>query len=117
MPRAACLLLALLAAVHAADPTPIPRDALPAKLDLAHNPPPLDAKRTVPADNPLTDAKMELGRALFFDPILSADRSVACASCHAPERGFADPRPLAIGIRGQKGRRNAPSLLNRAYGT
>jgi cytochrome c peroxidase len=58
-----------------------------------------------------------LGRRLFFDPLLSADSTVACASCHDPKHGFASPQPRAIGIRGQKGRRNAPSLLNRAYGS
>jgi cytochrome c peroxidase len=96
---------------------PLPKDTLPARLNF-DKPPPLglDQKLPVPADNPLTDAKVDLGRKLFFDPLLSADRSVACASCHIPERAFADGRPVAIGIHGQKGRRNAPSLVNRVYG-
>lgn len=69
----------------------------------------------VPADNALTPAKVELGRRLFFDRRLSSDGTVACASCHRPERAFADDRPLSLGVRGQEGDRNAPSLLNAAY--
>jgi len=55
-----------------------------------------------------------LGRRLFFDPRLSTDGRVACASCHRPEFGFADPRARSVGTRGQLTARNAPSLLNRA---
>jgi len=58
----------------------------------------------------------ELGRRLFFDPVLSADRSVSCASCHAPEKGFADSQPFSSGVGGRKTTRNAPTILNRAYG-
>jgi cytochrome c peroxidase len=57
-----------------------------------------------------------LGRSLFFDPVLSADRTVACASCHDPAHGFADTMPLSSGIRGQATVRNAPSLFNRGFG-
>jgi cytochrome c peroxidase len=70
----------------------------------------------VPKDNPLTDAKVRLGRQLFFDPILSADGTVSCATCHQPDHGFANPFPRAVGVGGRQGPRNAPSLLNRAYG-
>ena len=66
--------------------------------------------------NELTEARVALGRRLFFDPILSADKTVSCATCHRPDHGFASPEPIAIGIKGRKGKRNAPSLLNRAYG-
>ncbi len=59
----------------------------------------------------------DLGRLLFFDPILSRDRTVSCATCHEPEHGYASPDALSIGIDGQSTTRNAPSLLNRAYGT
>lgn len=69
----------------------------------------------VPSANPLTPARIALGRRLFFDRRLSIDGSVACASCHRPERAFADDRPLSRGARGRLGRRNVPSLLNRAY--
>ncbi|MEM9378780.1 MAG: cytochrome c peroxidase, partial [Planctomycetota bacterium] len=54
-----------------------------------------------------------LGRRLFFDPILSPRRTVACASCHRPDMGFADDRKLSRGIEGYLTRRNAPSLLNK----
>jgi cytochrome c peroxidase len=71
----------------------------------------------VPADNPLTPPKVALGRRLFFDPRLSADGTVSCASCHKPEMGFADGRPVAEGIGGQRGTRNSMSLLNVIYNT
>ena len=58
-----------------------------------------------------------LGRALFFDPILSVDRTVSCASCHRPGSGFADPKALSTGVRGQLTERNAPALLNRGLGS
>lgn len=95
---------------------PIPKDILPAKLDLKHIPAGLSKRRIIPKDNPLTAAKVELGRKLFFDGRLSGDGSVACASCHRPDRGFASQNARAVGIGGKIGPRNAPSLLNRAYG-
>ncbi|MAG63571.1 cytochrome-c peroxidase [Candidatus Woesearchaeota archaeon] len=61
-------------------------------------------------------AWLALGRQLFFDPVLSSDRSVACASCHQPGHGFADPRPLSLGVQGRVTLRHAPALLNRALG-
>ena len=59
-----------------------------------------------------TPQQIDLGRYLFFDPILSADGSVSCASCHDPALGFADGRAQAVGIRGQTLLRSAPSLWN-----
>ena len=81
--------------------------------------PPLGLPRElpVPADSPLTADRVALGERLFFDPILSADRTLSCSSCHRPELGFADDAALSAGVAGQLGLRNAPSLLNRAYGT
>lgn len=76
----------------------------------------LDAFMPVPADNPLTPEKVALGRKLFLDPILSADRSVSCASCHDPERSFTDDRPKAVGVFDRIGSRRVPKLLNRGYG-
>jgi len=70
----------------------------------------------VPADNPPTDEKAALGKRLFFDKILSNDRTVSCATCHDPERAFADTKPLAVGISGRVGKRHSPSLINRAFG-
>ena len=63
--------------------------------------------------NPPTRAKIELGRQLFFDPRLSADESISCASCHAPSHGFTVGTSVATGIGGARGTRNPPTLLNR----
>jgi cytochrome c peroxidase len=57
-----------------------------------------------------------LGRRLFHDRRLSRDRSIACASCHDPDRAFTDGRRLAIGVQQRLGRRSAPALINRGYG-
>ena len=59
-----------------------------------------------------TPQQIDLGRYLFFDPVLSADGSVSCASCHDPAQGFADGRAQAVGIDGQTLPRSAPSLWN-----
>ena len=59
-----------------------------------------------------TPQQIDLGRYLFFDPVLSADGSVSCASCHDPAQGFADGRAQAVGINGQTLPRSAPSLWN-----
>jgi cytochrome c peroxidase len=69
----------------------------------------------VPADNDVTDAKVALGKTLFFDRRLSRDSTVSCASCHDPNRGWTDQKPVSSGIRGQKGTRSAPTVLNAAY--
>lgn len=58
--------------------------------------------------------KVDLGKMLFFDPILSADSSVSCGSCHKPDYFFADTLALSLGINGKKTRRNTPSVLNMA---
>lgn len=69
----------------------------------------------VPADDPPTAAKVALGRLLFFDPRLSRDGTIACASCHRPSHGFADPARVSRGIGGARGRRNAPAVVNRLF--
>ncbi|MDQ3012593.1 MAG: cytochrome-c peroxidase, partial [Acidobacteriota bacterium] len=66
----------------------------------------------VPRDNPMTAAKVELGRKLFFDVRLSANGKVSCATCHDPKLGFADDKSLAEGVGGKIGTRNSPTLLN-----
>ena len=68
-----------------------------------------------PKDNPYSKPKWDLGRALYFDVRLSADGSLSCASCHAPKFAFADGQPNSLGIRGQRGNRSAPTVINRAY--
>jgi len=76
----------------------------------------LDQYLPVPASNPVTAAKVTLGRRLFFDTRLSADGSTACVTCHDPGRAFTDGRAVAQGIHGRLGPRNSPTLVNRAYG-
>ena len=63
-------------------------------------------------DDPQT--KVELGKQLFFDPILSSDRTISCASCHKPEFAFADTSRVSRGVSGQLGDRNTPSAMNLA---
>jgi cytochrome c peroxidase len=63
--------------------------------------------------NPLTRAKIELGRQLYFDTRLSADSTVSCASCHDPAMGYTAHTATGVGIRGQKGGRNSPVSFNR----
>jgi cytochrome c peroxidase len=74
-------------------------------------------KMPIPAQNLQTEAKVELGRMLFFDPRLSKDNTISCASCHVPAAGFADPRQFSLGMGGQQGGRNAPTVLNTGYQT
>jgi cytochrome c peroxidase len=72
---------------------------------------------TIPKDNPLTAEKIELGKLLFFDPRLSIDNSVSCATCHNPKFGWSNGEAVATGVRGQKGGRSAPTIINSAYQT
>lgn len=67
----------------------------------------------IPADNPLTRAKIELGRQLFFDKRLSSDNTISCASCHDPAQGYGAQTQFGIGVRGQEGGRNSPVAYNR----
>ena len=60
------------------------------------------------------EKKQALGKMLFFDPILSEDSTVSCASCHKPEFAFADTAAFSIGVHGRLGKRNAPSVMNMA---
>ncbi len=69
----------------------------------------------VPADNPTTPDRVALGKQLFFDGRLSADGTVACATCHDPDKGFTDQRATSLGIKGQTGQRNAPTVLNALF--
>jgi len=71
----------------------------------------------VPDDNPMTAAKVELGRMLYFDTRLSKDGTVSCATCHDPRTAWTEHRAASEGIKGQIGTRNAPSVINSAYAT
>jgi len=81
---------------------PLPQAPLGAEIDLASLP------------EPPTPERVRLGRWLFYDTRLSVDDTVACSTCHRPEHAFSEPTPVSTGIRGQKGRRKAPSLVNQA---
>lgn len=70
-----------------------------------------------PEDNEYSKPKSDLGRLLYYDTRLSTDNTVACASCHAPDKGFTDRLPVSTGIGKQLGGRNAPTVINRAYST
>ncbi|MFT4605961.1 MAG: cytochrome c peroxidase [Rhodothermales bacterium] len=70
------------------------------------------AEDNTPAGNQVTDWGATLGRVLFYDTELSANRTVSCASCHRQEAGFADPLPLSIGFAGAETGRNAMSVAN-----
>ncbi len=67
----------------------------------------------IPEDNPMTRAKIELGRQLYFDPRLSTDSTISCASCHAPELGWAADTQFGVGVGDQTGNRNSPVSFNR----
>jgi cytochrome c peroxidase len=95
-------LFALLAAstVTAAEPFAVPKGLPPLK---------------VPADNPMTAAKVALGKQLYFDKRLSIDNTVSCASCHDPKKGWSNGEQVATGVGGLKGGRSAPPIVNAAY--
>ena len=76
----------------------VPEAPLGAEIDLAS------------LSEPPTPDRVRLGRWLFYDKRLSADNTVACATCHRPEHAFSEPTAVSTGIGGQKGRRKAPSL-------
>ncbi|MBM4132699.1 MAG: c-type cytochrome [Nitrospira sp.] len=69
----------------------------------------------IPADNPLTQDKVELGKLLFFDTRLSQNNTVACASCHIPQLAWTDGQQVGIGIHRQPATRNTQTIVNRLY--
>ncbi len=69
----------------------------------------------VPPENPMTVARWELGKRLYFDKALSSNGKVACASCHSPETGFTDRSRFSTGINGLLGGMSAPTVINSAY--
>lgn len=68
-----------------------------------------------PDGNEFTKDRWDLGKKLFFDPIMSIDSTVSCASCHNPNLAFADSRTFSLGVENRIGNRNAPTLTNVAY--
>jgi len=71
----------------------------------------------IPEDNPLTVDGVELGRHLFYDPILSSDSTMSCSSCHMPQFGFADGQSTSTGVLGVDGRRSSMPIMNLAFNT
>jgi cytochrome c peroxidase len=69
----------------------------------------------IPADNPLTPEKIQLGKQLFFDARLSSDCTVSCATCHSPEEAWADRDRVSSGVGHKLGKRNSPTVLNAGY--
>jgi len=98
-----CGLLVVAAASHAVAEPPAPPKGLGAIL--------------YPQDNPHTAEKVELGKQLYFDKRLSKDDSVSCATCHDPDKGWSNGDTFATGVRGQRGGRSSPSIINSAYAT
>ncbi len=86
-------------------------DETPLQLILPNGFPPMP----IPEDNPLTKAKVALGRKLFYDPVLSIDSSVSCANCHKQHLAFSDDRTVSKGVQGRLGFRNSPTLTNVGY--
>lgn len=69
----------------------------------------------VPVENPPTLAKWILGKRLYYDPVLSSDGTVSCASCHSPAKGYTDQAKVSTGIGGQHGGVSAPTVINSGY--
>ncbi|NMO22866.1 di-heme enzyme [Pyxidicoccus fallax] len=91
------------------DPTPPAASAYAWKLPAGFPEP------VVPGDNPMSEAKVELGRHLFYDIRLSGNGTQSCASCHEQQRAFSDGRVTPVGATGDRVPRNAPGLANVAY--
>ena len=93
------------------DLTDIPFDPTSYQLETPPGFPAMD----IPADNPLTEQGIDLGRHLFFDPILSVDSTIACASCHDPKFSFTDGEAFSEGVNGQLGTRSAMAIINAGF--
>jgi cytochrome c peroxidase len=114
-----CVILVAAARFTSAAPTvaPIPQ-AGPLAAPRSHDQIGFPKEQTIaaiPADNPQTPEKVALGEKLFFDGRLSVDGTVACATCHDPARAFTDGKPTSVGVHGQVGQRNAPTVMNALY--
>lgn len=118
------LALAILASLSACGPEETPPGDGP-NIDLTHiayAPTPYDLPQPegfpvmdIPADNPLTNEGVYLGRMLFYDPILSDDSTQSCSSCHFQSKAFTDPSQFSVGIDGIAGTRNSMPLFNVGY--
>ncbi|MBP8086619.1 MAG: cytochrome-c peroxidase [Saprospiraceae bacterium] len=102
------LLLSLLACKE--DEVSIPV-SYPALMEIPDGFPSID----FPEENTFTQARWELGKKLFYDPVMSVAGTISCASCHKPGLAFSDHTPVSFGVEDRLGTRNAPSLANVAY--
>ena len=92
-------------------PEPVEEDLLPVSIEV-----PAHFRDIVPPeDNEITPAKIALGKKLFYDPILSVDSTVSCASCHLAANAFSDPNRFSVGYDGRTGTRQAMAIMNLAY--
>src|SRR5688500_3776386 len=91
------------------------RELIDHPLDTLMNVPQGFPESVFPVDNELTSERWALGKRLFYDPILSADGSISCASCHDQNLAFTDNKKFSEGVEGRLGNRNAPTLANVAY--
>lgn len=105
-----CLVL-LLAACRKEEPLPPEPGENPVLLQIPVGFP----QPQIPADNALTAERIALGKRLFYDPILSRDSTISCASCHKQSLAFADSMATSPGVEGRPGVRNSPTLANVAY--
>ena len=112
------------ASVSAKTEAPVPSDSDPPEDNSNDRPVPLDGvfpplaalpDVPVPADNPLTPAKVELGKLLFFDSRLSGDSGTSCASCHDPRLGWGDGQAVSRGYAGTQHWRNSQTTVNSAF--
>jgi cytochrome c peroxidase len=105
-----CLLLILLALSCQNDKEVMP-SYVPSLMEVPQGFPSID----FPEGNEFTDVRWVLGKKLFFDPIMSADSSVSCATCHLPELAFSDNQAVSQGVENRPGTRNSSPLFNVAY--
>ena len=101
----------LLAACASPTPSPEPTAVATVAAISLPTPPPDWPPILVPSDNPITPAKVELGRQLFYDPVLSASKAMSCATCHHPDMGFSNGQTVSIPRSGAPPR-NVPALWN-----
>lgn len=99
--------------LHSQDQKPVTPIGKPVHIKVPLGLPPVP----IPADNPPTAATIALGRRLYYDPVLSADNTISCSTCHTPTAGFADPRQFSEGVGKKLGGRNSPTVINSAYFT
>lgn len=97
--------------INGEDLTAISFNPTPYSIPIAQDYP----KMYIPPNNPMTREGIELGRKLFYDPIMSRDSTISCASCHSQSLSFKDANGISIGVEGRTGRRTSMNLINIGY--